>query len=62
MTDALYTPPADDKVLLKDVWDSAVVTYTPETLKQEEVHSAIMSGNRVPPPAGDWEKGLDTCL
>lgn len=62
MTDALYTPPADDKVLLKDVWESAVVTYTPEDLKREETHSAVMSGNPVPPPVSDWEKGLNTCL
>ena len=35
-TDVLYTEPVDDKVNIKDVWDSSLVTYTPEMLEDIE--------------------------
>lgn len=35
-TDVLYTPAADAKVNVKDLWDSAVVEYTPQLEQQLE--------------------------
>lgn len=37
MTDVLYTPPADSKAYVKDLWDSALIDYTPESLASQEV-------------------------
>ena len=35
-SDVMYTPPADAKVLVKDLYDSALVEYTPELDKELE--------------------------
>ena len=36
MTDVMYTTPADAKVNVKDLWDSATVEYTPDSLRIQE--------------------------
>lgn len=36
LTDVMYTSPADAKVTVKDLWDSATIEYTPESLEAQE--------------------------
>ncbi len=38
-TDVLHTPPADDKVIIKDLFNSSEVEYTPKTLDTVEKDS-----------------------